>query len=279
MKKQLEAGDPSVEEIWRSFLATGEITPERRQRTIFKYLPRDPRCKICNAPFEGLGAPLVRLLFGKRPSKLNPRICNTCEEFANQHQGGAETELSVLFADIRGSTTIAEQMSNAEFSRLVDRFYQAATDVMIRSDALIDKLIGDEVTGLYIPGYAGLEHASRAVEAALEILRATGHGSPDGPWIPVGAGVHTGIAYVGAVGSKGSLVDITALGDAPNIGARLASEAGIGEVLVSEDTIVAAGIDGGRFEQRLLQLKGRSEPVSVRVLHVTEEFASYFRRA
>ena len=204
-------------------------------------------------------------------AKLNPRLCNACEEFAREHQGGAEIELSVLFADIRGSTTIAEQMSNAEFSRLIDRFYQAATDVMIRSDALVDKLIGDEVTGLYIPGYAGAEHARRAIEAAQDILKATGHGSPEGPWIPVGAGVHTGVAYVGAVGSRNGIVDITALGDAPNVGARLASQARAGEVLLSDATAAAAGLDRENIEERQLQLKGRGEPVTVCVLNVSGE--------
>lgn len=211
---------------------------------------------------------MVRLIYGKRPSKMNPRLCNVCEEFANKYQGGAEIELSLLFADIRGSTTIAEQMSISEFKQLIDRFYRAATDVMIQTDALIDKLIGDEVTGLYIPGYAGPEHARRAIEAALEILRVTGHSSSTGPWIPVGAGVHTGRAYVGAVGSGEGVVDITALGDAPNIAARLASNANAGEVLVSEDTIAAAGLNSEKFERRLLQLKGRVESINVRVLRV-----------
>jgi adenylate cyclase len=260
--------DLEVEARWRSFLTRGDISMERRMRSIFRMLPRNPRCKNCFAPFQGLGAPLVRALYGKRPSKLNPRLCNVCEEFANKYQGGAEIELSLLFADIRGSTTIAEKMSTTEFSRLIDRFYRVATDVMIRSDALIDKLIGDEVTGLYVPGYAGPEHARRAIEAAQEILHATGHGDPAGPWIPVGAGVHTGIAYVGAVGSPQGVVDITALGDAPNTAARLASQADIGELLVSEAAMSAAGLDGEPYEQRSLALKGRAEPVAVRVLRV-----------
>ena len=268
MAKLDEGIDPKVEEVWREFLATGEITKERRQRTFFRYLPRNPRCKNCNAPFQGLGSPLVRLIYNKRPSKMNPRLCNVCEEFANKYQGGAEIEISLLFADIRGSTTIAEQMSIAEFSRLINRFYKAATEVMIRSDALIDKLIGDEVTGLYIPGYAGPKHARRAVEAALEILRATGQGDPNGPWIPIGAGVHTGSAYVGAVGSPEGVVDITALGDAPNVAARLASQAAAGEVLVSEEALSAAEMNGEAYERRRLQLKGRKEPISVRVLRV-----------
>jgi adenylate cyclase len=270
MEKQIEDVDPEVEELWRSFLETGEITRERRMRTIFRMLPRDPRCKNCNAPFSGIGATLVKAIYGKQPSKMNPRLCNVCEEFANENQGGAEVELSLLFADIRGSTTLAEGMSTSQFSRLVDRFYRAATDVMIKSDALIDKLIGDEVTGLYVPGYAGTDHARKAIEAAKDILRATGYGSPDGPWIPVGAGVHTGVAYVGAVGSRDGVVDITTLGDAPNTAARLASQAAAGEVLASEAVIAAAGLEAESYEKRTLALKGRSGEFRVSVIRVDQ---------
>ena len=97
------------------------------------------------------------------------------------YPGGAEIELSFLFTDVRGSTNLAETMSAAEFSQLMNRFYDAATDVLIRTDAFIDKLVGDEVIGLYIPGYAGRHHARKAVQAALELGRAMGYGTPAGP--------------------------------------------------------------------------------------------------
>jgi adenylate cyclase len=211
MDKPPDVIDPSVEQVWRKVLGSGDMfTQERRMRTLFRHLPRDPRCKNCNAPFRGVGSSIVKLLLNKRPSRYNPRICNICEEFAARHQGGAEIELSMLFADIRGSTTLAESMTVSEFRNLIDRFYQTCTKILIDTDAMIDKLIGDQVTGLYLPGYAGQQHARRAVEAAQDILRATGHGTPQGPWAPLGVGVHTGIAYVGAVGSKDGVVDITA---------------------------------------------------------------------
>ena len=103
----------------------------------------------------------------------------------------------MLFADVRGSTTMAERMSGEEFNRIMNRFYATATDVLIRSDAMIDKLVGDEVIGLFLPLFSGRQHARRAVQAARELLRASGNGDVGGPWIPVGIGVHTGVAYVG----------------------------------------------------------------------------------
>jgi adenylate cyclase len=193
-----------------------------------------------------------------------------CESFARQHQGGAEVEISMLFADVRGSTTIAERMQPLEFSRLIDRFYRVTTDILIEANAWIEKLIGDEVTGLFIPGFVGTEYARKAVETAEAILRATGHAGSGQPWIPVGIGVHSGTAFVGSVGREGGLTEITALGDSVNTAARLASSAGPGEVLVSLQTWGAAGFEGRNAEERQLQLKGRSEPVAVRVVRVRD---------
>jgi adenylate cyclase len=255
-----------VEQIWRKYLTTGEIESERRKRRLFKVLPGTPRCNNCYAPFHGTGGQIAKILYGKRPSNLNPQLCNVCEQFAREHQGGAEVELSLLFADVRGSTTIAEGMSPTDYGRLIDRFYKAATQAMVKTDALIDKIIGDQAAAMYVPGVAGPEHARRAIEGAQEILRITGHGSEDGPWIPLGVGVHTGTAYVGAVGSDEGTVDITVLGDVANTAARLSTNAGQGEILVSEANIAAAGLQVEGREKRSLELRGKSEAMSVYVL-------------
>ena len=160
-------------------------------------------------------------------------------------------------------------MSPSKFGQLMNRFYTVTTDVIVKTDALIDKLVGDEVIALYLPGWAGPDHAGLAVRAAQDLLRATGHGEPDGPWLPVGAGVHTGIAYVGTVsGTEGTVIDLTALGDAVNTTARLASKAGTGEVLITETAYAAAGLDLEHLERRQLELKGKSEPVNVRVIRI-----------
>ena len=218
------------------------------------------------SPFHGLGAALMKIVYDKRRSKLNPVICSACENFAAEYQGGAEIELSLLFADVRGSTTLAENMSTAEFSQLINRFYKAVTKVLIRTDALIDKLIGDQAAGMYVPGFAGNAHAERAIDAAKQVLHVTGHSDATGPWIPLGVGVHTGIAYVGAVGSQEGTTDITVLGDAPNTAARLSSSAAVGEILVSESASVASGMDTGSSEKRVLDLKGKGEPVTTYVI-------------
>lgn len=189
-----------------------------------------------------------------------------CENFATDNMGGAEIDVAVLFADIRGSIGLAENQQPTAFADHLNRFYRAAADVVVKSNGFVDKLVGDEVVALYVPGFAGPRYVSEAVTAALKILKATGHGTPEGPWIPVGVGVHVGRAYVGAVGDEDTKVEITALGDAVNVGARLCSMAGQGEAVISEAALRAAGELGAGIETRNLQIEGRSEPVRVGVL-------------
>jgi adenylate cyclase len=257
---------PENEQIWRELL-TGEGSRFQRERRRNKHVPGHHRCKNCLIPLAGAISRVLRLVSDLGPSAMNPNFCNKCETFVRTHPGGAEIELTLLFADIRGSTGLAEQMTAGEFRELLNRFYDAANRVVIDSDGLVDKLVGDEVVGLYVPG-SGPDHARRAVLAARDLLLATGHGDPDGPWVPVGAGVHTGTAYVGSVGSEATVTDFTALGDAVNVAARLSSVAAAGEVLISESSYPAARDELGELEARSLGVKGRDIPVDVRVLQL-----------
>ena len=256
--------ESTVEEEWYKMLTEGEPIP-RRIYHLHGLLPSDPRCKLCGSPFKGWGGFIMHLM-GRDQSRYNPRFCEKCKVF--EHPGGAEVVLTMLFADVRGSTELAEQMNAREFGRLINRFYTVATHILIQTDAMVDRLMGDQAIGLYIPGFAGSEHPRRAIEAAQELLKQTGHRDPKGPWLPVGIGVHTGRAYVGVVGDEDSTADFTALGDNVNITARLASQAGPGDILISEATYTAANLNREDLERRQLALKGKSEPIGVRILKV-----------
>ncbi len=250
---------------WRALL-TGDnpILPFRGFRHLFGLLPSNPRCKFCHAPFAGFGKPLMRVI-GKSPSRLSPQLCLQCESFARNIPGGAEIELTMLFADVRGSTTLAETMRPFEYSQLINQFYVCATEILVRTHGWIDRLVGDQVIGLFIPGFSGPEHARLAVQAGLELLEAMQTTDETRPGLPVGAGVHTALAFVGAVGTAGGATDITVLGDAANTAARLSSAATAGELLVSENTFIQLGIGAGGIETRRLDLKGKAEPVGVYV--------------
>lgn len=213
----------------------------------------------------GVGGFLVRLM-GVGPSSLTPRLCNKCETAARKGEGGAEVELSLLFADVRGSTALAESTSTKTFKDIINRFYKTASDVLVRHNGMVGRLMGDQVIGLFAPRFAGAHHADVALQAASELLRATGHEPESIPWIRIGVGVHTDKVYVGAVGSKDGVNDLAVLGAGANLAARLSSEAGDGEVLVSRETIQAAGLPAAAGQSRTLKLKGIRDRVNVRVL-------------
>jgi len=255
-KKSVDVGN-----VWWFWFSTNAFAVDKRLRHIMWLLPHDPRCKFCNTPFQGFGGMLARILFRKQRSALNPRYCNLCEIASREFPGGAEVEMSILFIDIRGSTALSEKMSPTEFSQLINRFYSAATKEIIEEDGLVEKLAGDEVAAFWGAGFAGPEYVKRTIRVAQNLLRVM-----ERQKIPVGIGVHAGIAYFGAMGTAEGLTDISAKGDEVNTAARLASKAAQGEIVVSEQALKKAGIDGDPFESRRLELKGISEPVQVRVM-------------
>jgi adenylate cyclase len=248
------------EDVWKAILLGTDPT-YARIRSRLKHVPSEPRCKMCAAPFHGPGRVLMRFI-GRVPWAKNPKYCAACFRTMSENHGGAEIDASFLFADVRGSTTLAEQISPTEFHRQLDRFYETASRVLVDHDGIVDKFVGDEVVGMFIPALTHDAHAARAVDAALALLAATGHGSADGPWLPIGIGVHTGIAFVGTVGPA-PVTEMTGLGDVVNTAARLASAAGTGELLLTAVAASAAGFDTVGHERRLLELKGKRNATEV----------------
>ncbi|HSK93509.1 MAG TPA: adenylate/guanylate cyclase domain-containing protein [Candidatus Angelobacter sp.] len=248
---------------WRATLL-GTDPQLVRLRRIFRHIPSDPRCKMCLSPQGGIGGPLVQLFgFGRYPQ--NPQLCNSCFRSAQQHPGGAEIEITALFADIRGSTGLAETMSASAYSAAVDEYVRAASRAIRDPGGLVDKLLGDGIMALFISGFVGENHGQAAVDAARTMLRSVS--------LPVGVGIHTGPAWVGFVGGIDGVFDFTALGDAVNVASRLGSEAGAGELLLSGATASAAGLDTSTLEARRLELRGRDEPVDAWAQRITKATA------
>ena len=256
-KKSVDVGN-----VWWFWFTTNAFAVDKRLRRIMRVLPHDPRCKFCNTPFQGIGGMIARVLFNKQRSALNPRYCNVCEIASREFPGGAEVPMSMLFIDVRGSTALSEKMSPTEFSQLINRFYKEATKIIVDEDGLVEKLAGDSVAAFWGAGFAGPDYVARTVRVAQELLHAMEQQN-----IPVGIGVHSGIAYFGAMGASEGLTEISAIGEEVNLAARLASKAAPGEIIVSEQALQAAGIDGTNLEARSLELKGISEPVIARVMH------------
>jgi adenylate cyclase len=244
------------EEVWRGILM-GTDPRFRRARSLFKHLPREPRCKMCAVPFAGPVATIMRMRGRGRWSK-NPKYCGMCFSIMSTARGGAEIPCTLLFADVRGSTELAERISSSEFSQLLNRFYDTAGRILVANDGIVDKFVGDEVMAIFIPALVQERHAARAIAAAREIMGAVDE-------LPIGIGIQTGNAFVGSVG-EAPHTEMTALGDVVNTAARLASAAGAGEILVSREAADAAGLESGALEHRSLELKGKSTPTSVVVL-------------
>ena len=179
--------------------------------------------------------------------------------------GGSRRRVTVFFADIRGFTALSETQTPEEMARLVNHFYAIAADVLARHEAVIDKLVGDEVMALFVPGFAGGAYVAKMVDAADALLRAIGYGTDAVPWLPLGIGLDHGPAFVGNVGS-GEVKDFTAIGDVVNTAARLQAEARPGQIVISERVYQEVSSRYPDAKSVELTLKGKAQLVAARVI-------------
>jgi adenylate cyclase len=212
---------------------------------------------MCNIPFAGLGKMFKLAGFG--PSRKNPTMCNAC--FEKAPVGGSELEIGVLFADVRGFTSLAEGAAPEEVADRLAPFYRTARSVLLRNDAVIDKLVGDEVMALFIPLFAGEAAVQKMVTAGVELLEQIA------PALPVGAGAAFGPAFVGNVGEE-DVKDFTAIGDVVNTAARLQAEAAPGQLIVSDDVYEVVHERFPQAEHREFVLKGKRAPVAAHAIDV-----------
>jgi adenylate cyclase len=242
-------------EEWRRIL-TGENPYLQKFQKYFGKLPAAPRCKLCMAPFAGPFAPLLKVAgFGRW--QLNSQLCVCCIRGLDKQSGGAEIPVSVLYADVRGSTTIAEEVGATEFTASLNDFYRTTARMVDSAQGVIDHIAGDGMLALWIPAFAGGDHPKRALSAGRLLAARLSESE-----LPVGVAVHMGAAYVGVIGELGSR-DFTVLGDVPNTVARMAGVAAAGELLISEPVAAAVDLDFAGLEHREVSLKGKSAPIDV----------------
>ncbi len=185
-------------------------------------------------------------------------------------RSGIEREVTVLFADIRKFTNLAEGLEAPRVVSLLNEIFQLTTDRILQQGGTVDKFIGDSVMAYFGAPVPTTDHSLRAVSAAIEIRSAVAERSQqiqsaqdsDRLDVQLGIGIHTGVVVVGTIGSDRRM-DFTAIGDAVNVAHRLEKLAGPGEILVSEAVqrhvrdAVPMRFEGER------QLSGRAEPVHV----------------
>ena len=170
--------------------------------------------------------------------------------------GGRRQIVSVLHADVRGYSTVAEQLEPERVMGLLLKYHGAAVEALRSEGATVDRFIGDAVLALWNAPSTQAEHARLAVRGGLALLAAA---ASVGSELRYGVGVHTGPAVVGNLGSD-QLMNYTAVGDTVNIAARLQSGAAAGDLVCSAATLAAAGAGIHRPRSVALAVKGRSRP-------------------
>jgi adenylate cyclase len=249
--------EPMSSEDWAAEYQVSNGAVPRAVRRILRALPSSPRCGRCGAPFGGPGRRIVGPL-GYRPSRKNPTICAVCVE--TSPPGGMKMHTGVLFADMRGFTARTEDVDPEQVSVLLRRFYSCAEDVLF-PEAIIDKLMGDEVMALYLPDVQLRIDRDRVPSLMLEhargLLRSVGYGSEGEPFVDLGIGIDVGEAFVGNIGER-ALYDFTAVGDVVNTASRLQEQAAGGEIVLSER--VAEGLSTPVGTREEMTLKGKGEP-------------------
>jgi adenylate cyclase len=231
--------------------------------SVMRRLPSEPRCRLCHAPYGGIGGRVMRRV-GFGPSRKNPTLCNTC--FEKAPMGGVEMEIGVLFADVREFTALAERLSSDDVAQLLNRFYAAASKILTRS-AIIDKLLGDEVMALYLPQLLTEDWEDDMLRDAVDLLNAVGYGTAQTPWLALGVGLDVGRAYVGNVGVD-EVKDFTALGDVVNTAARLQAAASAGQIVLSDRLFDRLATRPADTTQTCLQLKGKQQSQPARVIEI-----------
>jgi len=149
----------------------------------------------------------------------------------------------------------------------MDQVFRGCAEVLFQHDALIDKLMGDAVMAIFGAPIVRPDHAQQAVQAAFGIQeKATAAFPVDWQGACLRIGINSGAAFVGRVGSS-DMKDYTAVGDVVNVAQRLQSEAQAGEILVSQTVYERLPGNYSGAQQRVLQVKGRDEPVTAYALN------------
>jgi adenylate cyclase len=205
------------------------------------------------------------------------------EDPATLTLGGETREITILFSDIRGFTSLSERMDPQQITSLLNRFLTPMTDVLLQSGATIDKYIGDAIMCFWNAPLTTADHPRRACLAAVSMLKALEElNEREEVTIKIGVGLNTGACCVGNLGSE-QRFSYSAIGDSVNVAARvegLTKQYGL-PILITENTSVhASGL--ALLEVDLVRVVGRAEPIAIFTLLGDEahalapEFTSLF---
>ncbi|MDP8922961.1 MAG: adenylate/guanylate cyclase domain-containing protein [Chloroflexota bacterium] len=206
-------------------------------------------------------------LAGVRISRMNPNLCNLCETKFRSVKKAQQVIVpaTVLFADVRGYTSLSEEVEAGDVSSMLGEFYDRCSEAIWERDGIVNKLIGDAIIAIYNFPISRQDHVKQAALSGIDLQRRcqamTRMGGRD---LPVGVGIHAGDVAIGEIGR--SLKDFTAIGEVVNLAARLQGASQPGEVLVTEQVYREVERDYPAAERRTCTLKGIAKPVTAYVL-------------
>jgi adenylate cyclase len=196
---------------------------------------------------------------------LSPAISKKiAAEAADIRLGGESQRITLLFADVRGFTTMAERMKPREAVEILNDFFDRMTNVIFEHDGTLDKYLGDGLMALFGAPFSLQNDAEAAVRAAVDMQKSLAEMNKASGKAPltIGIGIHTGEAVVGFLGTERRM-DYTAIGDTVNVASRLTSQAGPGQIVISAATHSRLARPIPCCPLAAMKLKGRAEPIDV----------------
>ena len=181
--------------------------------------------------------------------------------------GGTESEITILFSDIRGFTSMSEKLSPTEIVKLLNKYFKSMIDVVFKYNGTLDKIVGDELMVLYGVPLKSEDDTDNAVKTAIKMFKALDKFNEkivkEGykPF-KIGIGINKGKAVSGNIGSEQQM-NYTVIGDTINLGARLCSHAKSGEILISSSVKGIISNDYPFKKIPSIEVKGKSKPIDV----------------
>ena len=181
--------------------------------------------------------------------------------------GGEQREVTILFTDIRGFTSMSEKMEPERVVTTLNEYFSDMIDIVFKHNGTLDKIIGDELMVLYGAPIKGEKDTQRAVETAVEMQRKINELNKERdkrnePPILVGAGINKGLVVSGNIGSR-DLMDYTVIGDTVNVASRLCAAAGPGEIMVSDSVYKTTKKSFSYEKLNPIKVKGKEKKIPV----------------
>lgn len=221
----------------------------------YSYVTEQKSKKKIMGAFGKYVSPIIVEQIAKHPDKLK--------------LGGEKRNVTILFSDIRGFTSISEKLKPEQLVRLLNEYLSAMTTIILKHDGLVDKYIGDAIMAFWNAPLNQPKHARLACSAAVEMIKKLGEIQEKWkkeklPHIDIGVGLNTGDAVIGNMGSYDRF-DYTAIGDNINLGSRLeglTKQYGV-RIIISEATYAQVKNEFAARKLDLVSVKGRTKPIFI----------------